>query len=57
LLGQYEIYFGGHQNLSRFDERIAAVTAADVQRVVTKYFDARNRTVATLKPVQNGEGQ
>ncbi len=55
LLGQYEIYFGGYDKLFGFDQRIAAVTAADIQRVAAKYFREQNRTVATLVPVK-GEG-
>jgi zinc protease len=53
LLGQYEIYFGGYNALFSYDQRIAAVTAADVQRVATKYFAEQNRTVATLAPVND----
>jgi zinc protease len=52
LLGQYEIYFGGYDKLFSFDQRIAAVTAADIQRVAAKYFREQNRTVATLVPVK-----
>lgn len=52
LLGQYEIYFGGYNNLFTYDQRINAVTAEDIQRVAAKYFNERNRTVATLIPVK-----
>ena len=55
LLGQYEIYFGGYDKLFSFDKRIAAVSAADIQRVAAKYFREQNRTVATLVPVKGGK--
>ncbi len=49
-LGSYEVFFGDHTKLFRVAEEYAKVTAADVQRVVTKYFTEKNRTVATLIP-------
>jgi zinc protease len=57
LLGQYEIYFGGYDRLFRFDEQMAKVSSADIQRVVKKYFQERNRTVATLVPVAGGKAE
>ena len=50
LLGSYELFHGGYQKLFTAPDEIEAVKAADVQRVVRKYFTARNRTVATLVP-------
>jgi zinc protease len=55
LLGQAEIYYGGYGKLFDYDQRIAAVTAADVKRVAAKYFRASNRTVATLIPVKDSK--
>jgi zinc protease len=57
LLGQYEIYFGGYDRLFRFDEQVAKVSSADIQRVVKKYFQERNRTVATLVPIAGGKAE
>ncbi len=56
LLGQYDIYFGGYEKLFDFDQRIAAVTAEDVQRVAAKYLTERNRTVAILMPTKSAKG-
>lgn len=53
LLGQYDVYFGSYENMFDFDTRIGAVTAEDVQRVATKYFTERNRTVAILVPTKS----
>jgi zinc protease len=50
LLGNFEIYYGDHKLLYNIDKAVAAVTAADVQRVASKYLTANNRTVATLIP-------
>jgi len=46
---QYEA-LGEWQNINRFSERIQAVTAEDVQRVVKKYFTRENRTVGLYYP-------
>jgi len=48
VLGETELFFGGWRNLAKRMERIDAVTADDVKRVVAKYFPGTNRTVATL---------
>ena len=48
LLGETDTFFGGWRNVSQRVERIEAVTADDVKRVVAKYFRDENRTVATL---------
>ena len=57
LLGQYEIFFGSYEKLFSYDLQIAAVSAADIQRVATKYFREQNRTVATLVPVKGGKDE
>lgn len=46
---QYEA-LGEWQNINRFSERMQAVTPADIQRVVRKYFTPENRTVAIYYP-------
>jgi predicted Zn-dependent peptidase len=40
--------YGDWRTTFRYEERMAAVTAADVRRVVQRYLTAENRTVATL---------
>ncbi|MDX2153204.1 MAG: pitrilysin family protein [Bryobacteraceae bacterium] len=50
LLGTYEIYFGGHQELANAEARLDKVTAADIKRVAEKYLNPNRRTVATLIP-------
>jgi len=49
-LGRSDVYFGDSkacfQTVANYDK----VTAADVQRVATAYFEAHNRTVALLVP-------
>jgi zinc protease len=52
LLGAFEVIHGDYSKLFSVDQRIEAVTAADVQRVARQYFTARNRTVATLIPAK-----
>jgi zinc protease len=48
VLGETETFFGGWRNVAKRVERIEAVTAEDVKRVVAKTFTARNRTACTL---------
>jgi zinc protease len=50
LLGTYEVFLGDYAKAFDEDKRVEAVTAADIQRVAQKYFNAKNRTVATLIP-------
>ena len=47
LLGQYEMV-GGWRRIDEYLPAIRAVTAEDVLRVASFYFDEKNRTVATL---------
>ena len=53
-IGTYEVFFGDYHKLFDAAKNYGAVTREDVQRVAQKYFDANNRTVATLVP-DNGE--
>jgi len=52
LMNQLLVYeaLGSWENINRFSERIQAVTAQDVQRVVQKYFRPENRNVAIYYP-------
>lgn len=50
LLGTFEVFEGDYSKLFTSDREIQAVTAADIQRVATKVFSEKNRTVATLVP-------
>ncbi len=49
-IGAAEVFFGDWQHVNQEEQLVNAVTAADVQRVVQKYFAPSNRTVATLIP-------
>lgn len=46
--------FGDWRTTFRLEERLAAVTAADVKRVASTYLTEQNRTVATLVPTETG---
>ncbi len=48
MLGDYEVFQGGYANLFTAEESYKAVTAADVKRVLTKYFSRSNRTIGLL---------
>ena len=50
LLGTYEVFYGDYNKLYTTEQEINKVTAADIQRVASKYFVSTNRTVATLIP-------
>jgi predicted Zn-dependent peptidase len=53
LLTFYHVNFGDWRMLFQGVEEIEKVTAADVQRVANKYFDAKSRTVAYhVKPAK-----
>lgn len=49
-LGSYELYFGDHRKLFTAAEQYAKVTREDLRRVAQRYFEEKNRTVATLLP-------
>jgi zinc protease len=50
LLGHYGVILGDYNKTFTIDKDFQAVTAADIQRVASKYFTEKNRTVATLIP-------
>jgi len=50
LLAEYEAKTGSWRNLFKELEKIAAVTAEDVQRVAKATFVPENRTVGRLLP-------
>jgi zinc protease len=49
-IGTYEVFMGDYKKLFDAAKNYGAVTKEDVQRVAKAYFDANNRTVATLVP-------
>jgi zinc protease len=49
-IGTYEVFFGDYKKLFDAAKNYSAVTKEDVQRVAKAYFEANNRTVATLVP-------
>ncbi|HXG91745.1 MAG TPA: pitrilysin family protein [Blastocatellia bacterium] len=49
-LGSYEVFFGDYQKLFTAADAFSKVTKQDVQRVAQRYFNEKNRTVATLIP-------
>ncbi len=51
LLMDTELFFAGWRNLPVRLERIEAVAGADIQRVLQRYFQPAQRTVARLQPV------
>jgi zinc protease len=53
-IGTYEVFFGDYNKLFETAKNYSAVTKEDVRRVAKVYFDANNRTVATLLP-ENAE--
>jgi len=52
-IGQAEVIFGDYRTLSSVEQKINAVTAADVQRVMKQYLKPTNRTVAILVPTDD----
>lgn len=48
LLGDYEVFFGGYQQLWQASDKYKAVTLADMNRVLRTYFQKKNRTVGHL---------
>lgn len=53
-IGTYEVFMGDYKKLFDAAKSYSAVTKEDVQRVAKKYFEANNRTVATLLPEKEG---
>jgi predicted Zn-dependent peptidase len=47
-LAAYEMIYSDYHEMFREVEKIEAITARDIQRVTKKYFNKRNRTVATI---------
>ena len=47
-LSLYQVVAGDWRHILKSRDRVAAVTAADIQRVAMQYFTKSNRTVATL---------
>jgi predicted Zn-dependent peptidase len=54
-LGRFEQYYGDYRALYTAVDGYRAVTAADVQKMAKKLFDARQRTVAVLVPESTEE--
>jgi zinc protease len=50
-LGKYELGFGDAKLLTRALDRIAAVTADDVQKAAAKYLDRPHRSVIESRPI------
>lgn len=50
LLGQYALFYDNPGLINTRVERLAAVTAADVQRVARTYFTPQNRSVVLTNP-------
>ena len=50
LLAQYASFYDDPARINTRADRIAAVTAADVQRVARQYLTAENRSVVTTNP-------
>lgn len=55
LLGAYEVFYGGWNQINTVAEKLDKVTPADVQRAAARIFTPRNRTVATLIPDHSQE--
>ena len=49
-IGMLETIGAGWQELTRFEERVRAVTAEDIQRVAARYLVPARRTIAHLEP-------
>ncbi|HYP25413.1 MAG TPA: pitrilysin family protein [Blastocatellia bacterium] len=56
-LGTYEVFFGDYKKLFTTADDLNKVSKADIQRVAQKYFNEKNRTVATLIPEAPPAGQ
>ncbi|MGV8079954.1 MAG: M16 family metallopeptidase [Syntrophales bacterium] len=49
LIGTYEIFFGGYQNLFKALEEYKKVTSADIKTVAARYFQKSSRTIGVLE--------
>jgi zinc protease len=58
LLGQYALFWDDPNLINTYSDRIAKITAADVQRVAKQYLTQTNRSVVvtTPKPAAGGRG-
>ena len=56
-LGLDELYGLGYDRMSRYEERINAITKEDVMRVAGKYLDLSKYAIAIVKPLETAEGQ
>jgi zinc protease len=54
-IGAYEVFFGDYTKLFSVAEGYARVTRDEVQRAAQRYFNEKNRTVATLIPETDSE--
>ncbi len=54
-LGNAEVFFGDYRTLFTRGDAFEKVTKEDVQRAAKTYFQAKNRTVATLLPEKQQE--
>ena len=50
MLGQYAVYFNDPNLINTMQDKINAVTKADVQRVANAYLKDTNRTVVITMP-------
>ena len=53
LLGQYTVFYNDPSLINNFQEKVAAVTKEDVQRVARTYIKDTSRTVITTVPKPN----
>ncbi|HUQ01456.1 MAG TPA: pitrilysin family protein [Kofleriaceae bacterium] len=56
-LGHHETALGDFRTLNDLADRLAAVTAADLKRVVREYLVPRTRTVIVAEPEGDGDGK
>jgi zinc protease len=54
MISQFAVYFGDPGLINTRPDRLATVTAADVQRVAKQYLSVENRTVVVTQPKAAG---